>query len=85
MAEKRSSLTMIGCRIENCGVGINAHAGVDIQLERTTFARTGQAVVIRDGPTALSALGLPPDTPPQLVLEALQAISLAGSATLSAS
>ena len=66
-----SKITFARSSITNCGTVFDiAHgADVEITMEDSTISQCGRAVLQRDPPSALSALGLPPDTPPEYLRE----------------
>ena len=70
------NVKIIDCRIENCGTGISAPADMKLDIRGTSIANCGQAIELRDPPSLLSALGLQPETPPAILREVLQFVSM---------
>ena len=72
------AIIMKDCHFENNGTGIKAPTSADIQMSGTTFVRNGKALDIYVSAVDLQKLGLPPDTPQELMQEiiaTLQGIS----------
>ncbi|MCX9157287.1 hypothetical protein OPU71_14255 [Niveibacterium sp. 24ML] len=59
-------------RISNCGGGISAPKDAEIHANNLEIVNTAQAIELRDPPSILQRLGLPPETPPEYLIEALK-------------
>jgi len=60
-------------KITDCGIGISMPSGgTGDQYINAEIARCGTGIQYRDPPDLLSSLGLPSNTPPKFVLEALR-------------
>lgn len=57
------------CHFENNGTGIKAPTSADIQMSGTKFVDNGKALDIYVSAVDLQKLGLPPDTPQELLRE----------------
>jgi len=57
------------CHFENNGTGIKAPTSADIQMSGTKFVDNGKALDIYVSAVDLQRLGLPPDTPQELLKE----------------
>lgn len=55
-------------------VGISAPADIDLEVVRATFKNCKTGIELRDPPTILSAIGLPQDTPINLLRETLEVL-----------
>jgi len=66
------ALILNNVRIENCGIGISAPRDAHIHATGLEITNTKQAILLRDPPTLFQALGLPSNTPPQYLIEALK-------------
>jgi len=58
-------------RIDNCGTGISAPKDAQINTDGLEIKNTKNAIELRDQPSLLLSLGLPNDTPPSYLIEAL--------------
>lgn len=58
--------------IDNCGVGISAPSDARIEADGLVITNTGRAIELKNPATFLGALGLPEDTPRELVIELLR-------------
>jgi len=67
-------IKMIDCSIEDCGIGISAPATLRLDLTRTNIVNCQKAIEIRDPQSILASLGLPEDTPTNLLRETLQTL-----------
>lgn len=65
------ALNLKNVTIANCGTGISAPADATINADGLQIFRTALAIELRDPPGLMQRLGLPPNTPPDLVIEAL--------------
>ena len=61
-------------QIHNCVTGITAPADARINVDGLVITNTFKAIELRDPPSLLQSLGLPPTTPVPLLIEALQAL-----------
>ena len=61
-----------GCHIEGCGVGISTDGSIDLDISETKIIGCQKAIEQRDRLGAFQAIGLPADTPPDLLIEALK-------------
>ncbi len=59
---------------ENCGTGISAPSDANIDIGANRFVACGKAIDLRAPKSLLGALGLQPDTPLELLKEALSFI-----------
>lgn len=59
-------------RIDNCGTGISAPKDADINVDGLEITNTACAIELRDPHAFLQSLGLPKDTPPNYLIEALK-------------
>lgn len=74
------ALHLKNVRIDNCGIGISAPKDAQIHADGLEITNTRRAIELRDPPGLLQLLGLPPETPPQYLIEALKLLE--GSHTL---
>jgi len=58
--------------IDNCGTGISAPNDAQIHADGLSITNTHRAIELRDPPGLLQQLGLPADTPPLYLIEALK-------------
>jgi hypothetical protein len=65
-------LNLKNVRIDNCGTGISAPKGAAINADGLEITNTKMAIELRDPPSFMQKLGLPHDTPPQYLIEALR-------------
>ncbi|ACV26450.1 hypothetical protein [Kangiella koreensis] len=68
------AIKIIDCHIENCGTGISTDGSVQIDISGTKIIGCKKAIEHRDPPGALQSLGLPENTPPNLLVEALEVL-----------
>jgi hypothetical protein len=66
------ALHLKNVRIDNCGTGLSAPTGAQIFADGLEITNTKQAIELRDPPGLLQALGLPVNTPPEYLVEALK-------------
>lgn len=66
------AITIKDCHIENCGTGISTDGSVQIDISGTRIVGCQKAIEQRDPPGLINALGLPPNTPSNLLIDALQ-------------
>lgn len=69
------------CTFVDNGTGITVTEGINLEVSGTSFIRNGTAVEVRDPSDVIKRLGLPADTPPAALVEALQALSAANVRT----
>ncbi|WP_095190002.1 hypothetical protein [Pseudomonas sp. Irchel 3E19] len=63
------------CHIIDCGTGIEVTHGSDVEMTGSMrIINCEKAIVERDPPNVLEALGLPPNTPPAYVKKVLLAL-----------
>lgn len=60
-----------GCHIEKCRTGISSSGDIELDISGTKIINCKKAIELRDPPGVLQSLGLPSDTPPNLLKEAL--------------
>jgi hypothetical protein len=68
--------------IEDCGTGISMPSDAPVEFNGLTIKGCVQAIEMRDPPSLLTSLGLPSDTPPQLLIEALNILQANSSSPL---
>jgi|GEM_PF-3676599 len=73
------ALNLKNVRIDNCGTGISAPKDAHIVADGLEITNTARAIELRDPPGLLQSLGLPANTPPQYLIDALKILE-AGSA-----
>jgi hypothetical protein len=66
------ALHLKNVRIDNCGTGISAPKDAQIHADGLEITNTRRAIELRDPPGLLQSLGLPADTPPLYLIEALK-------------
>lgn len=66
------ALHLKNVRIDNCGTGISAPKDAHINADGLEITNTARAIELRDPPSLLQSLGLPANTPPQYLIEALK-------------
>jgi hypothetical protein len=66
------ALHLKNVRIDNCCTGISAPKDAHISADGLEITNTTQAIELRDPPGLLQSLGLPADTPPQYLIDALK-------------
>jgi len=66
---------IFGNKIINCGIGISIPKDADIDIAENEISACNTAIELRDPPTFLENLGLKRDTPPEMVVAVLKAIS----------
>lgn len=64
-------ITIKNCHIENCGVGISTDNSINLDISGTSIVGCRKAIELRDKPGVLQSIGLPANTPPELLIEAL--------------
>ncbi|MED5613086.1 hypothetical protein [Janthinobacterium sp. P210005] len=64
-------LTIKGCNFNRNGTGISVPHDTVLDLENISFDDNGTALIQREAPTLLQQLGLPSNTDPEIVIEAL--------------
>lgn len=65
-------LHLINVTIDNCGTGISAPHDADIRANGLAITNTNQAIEIKLPQSLREQLGLPQNTPPEYITEALQ-------------
>jgi hypothetical protein len=65
-------INISGFRIDNCHIGISAPKDANMKIEGLEISNTYKAFELRDPPSLLQSLGLPPNTPPVYLIEALR-------------
>ena len=65
-------ITLKNVTIDNCGTGISAPADAKIDADGLVITNTQKAIELRNPATLLGALGLPENTPPELLIDALR-------------
>jgi hypothetical protein len=65
-------IKMINCRIENCHTGIKLTGDVQLDISGTSIVGCKTAIDAQDRPGVLQSLGLPDDTPVNLLRETLE-------------
>lgn len=66
------ALNLKNVRIDNCGTGISAPKDAHINADGLEITNTACAIELRDPHGLLQSLGLPANTPPQYLIEALK-------------
>ena len=66
------ALNLKNVRIDNCCTGISAPKDAHIIADGLEITNTAQAIELRDAPSLLQLLGLPEDTPPAYLIEAMK-------------
>ncbi len=66
------ALHLKNVRIDNCGTGISAPKDAQIHADGLEITNTRRAIELRDPPGLLQSLGLPAETPPPYLIEALK-------------
>lgn len=66
------ALNLKNVRIDNCGTGISAPKDAHIVADGLEITNTARAIELRDPPGLLQSLGLPANTPPAYLIEALR-------------
>jgi len=66
------AITLKNVRIDNCGTGISAPKDAHINADGLEITNTNNAIELRDPPSLLQTLGLPVNTPPIYLIEALK-------------
>lgn len=67
-------LTLKNVTIDNCGTGISAPKDALIHADGLKITNTGKAIDLRDPPSLMQSLGLPENTPPAYLVEAIKAL-----------
>jgi hypothetical protein len=65
-------ITLKNVTIDNCGTGISTPSDAIIHADGLVITNTRKAIEIRNPATLLGALGLPENTPPELLIDALR-------------
>lgn len=73
------ALHLINARIDNCGIGISAPKDAHIVADGLEITNTSRAIELRDPPGLLQSLGLPANTPPQYLIDALRILEAEGA------
>lgn len=68
--------------IENCGTGVSMSSDAPVEFNGLTIKGCQKAIEMRDPPSLLSSLGLPSETPPELLIEALKILQSNSSSPL---
>ncbi|WP_178861609.1 hypothetical protein [Thiomicrorhabdus cannonii] len=68
------AIKIIDCHIENCGTGISSSSDVELDISGTKIIACKKAIELRDPPSVLDSLGLPADTPTELLKEVLETL-----------
>lgn len=66
---------IINCTVIDCGIGVSLPKDGNVSVEGLSAIRTGLAVEVRDEPSLLEQIGLPKNTPVDMVIEALNGLS----------
>ncbi len=66
------ALILENVRIDNCGIGISASKDAHIHATGLEITNTKLAIELRDPPGLFQSLGLPANTPPAYLIEALK-------------
>jgi hypothetical protein len=66
------TITIKNARISNCVVGIVTEGIVDMEISDINIEACSTAIHHQNSPGVLQALGLPANTPPDLLIEALE-------------
>lgn len=76
MSHRRSSIHLKNVTIDQCGTGIRIGEGVDLSADRLSITNTRKAIEHTSDVVALvlATAQLPPDTPPELLAEALRIV-----------
>lgn len=61
-----------GCLISNCGKGIVASSDIKLRISETVIEKVGVAIEISPPPKKLRQVGLPDNTPIELLAEAVE-------------
>lgn len=69
-----ATLKMDDCLFKDCGKGITIEGPVQVDLTRTNFINVAQAIEVQDTQSIIQMLGLPADTPQNLLIEAINAV-----------
>ena len=64
-------ITIKDCHFESNGVGIKAPTSADLSISGTTFHKNGKAMDLYVSPQDYAKLGLPHNTPAELLTEAV--------------
>lgn len=75
------SIIIKDCHFENNGTGIKAPTSADIQMSGTKFIDNGKAIDIYVSAVDLQNLGLPPNTPQDLLKEIITTLQSMSSNT----
>lgn len=65
------ALDLSNVYVKGCRTGISVSHGADVKLNGATLINCGKGIEERDPPSVLETLGLPRDTPPEVVVKAL--------------
>lgn len=65
------ALDLTNVHIEGCDIGISVPRGADVKFNGGALINCGKGIEERDPPSVLETLGLPRDTPPEVVVKAL--------------
>lgn len=65
------AIKIYGNHFEGCGTGISAPADANLDIGANRFVACGKAIDLRAPETLLGALGLSPDTSPEVLREVL--------------
>ncbi|CAG36445.1 hypothetical protein [Desulfotalea psychrophila] len=65
-------LNLKNVRIDNCGTGISAPKDAKINADGLEITNTKQAIELRDPPSLMIKLGLPENTPPMYLIDAMK-------------
>jgi hypothetical protein len=72
---KKKGPTFKNIHIEGFGIGVSMPADAPAEFDTISIKGCSTAIELRDPPSLFEALGLPKDTPPVLLIEALNLLS----------
>jgi hypothetical protein len=75
------ALILSGNTFVDCGVGVSLPAGAHVVMDDNHMLRCGKAIEVRDPVSLLESLGLPTDTPIDLVVQTIVALQKAQPTT----
>ena len=73
------AINLKNVRIDNCGTGISAPKDAHINADGLEITNTKLAIDLRDPPGLLQSLGLPYETPPLYLIEALKILEVSSN------
>ncbi len=75
------TVKIFGNTITNCGTAISAPANANLEIGQNAISQCQKAIELRDSPSLLQSLGLPPDTPIDMLREVLSTLAQSGDGT----